>query len=137
MHIKWTKKSSSASNHMFVRAIWDKLPECIFENLKLPERNEGNFKVFKNHEGNLSPKLPESNMWLLVNYTKAKNNLYWNWYLLTAGNYTSTSGQLQNNTVNGAMLITMNRVINDIINYYKNSIGKFYGQRMKYRSILY
>ena len=25
-------KSISASNHMFGRAIWDKLPKCIFEN---------------------------------------------------------------------------------------------------------
>ena len=34
--------------------------------------------------------------------------------MLAAGNYKSTSGQLQNNSVNGAMLITINRVINTI-----------------------
>ena len=34
---------------------------------------------------------------------------------LTAGNYKSGSGQLKNNSVNGAMLITINRVINDVI----------------------
>ena len=37
-------KSISTSNHLFGRAIWDKLPECIFENFE--------------------------NYWLLVNYTK-------------------------------------------------------------------
>ena len=40
---------------MLGRAIWDRLPEC-------------NFKFFKNHEGNLSQKLPETNK--LVNHTK-------------------------------------------------------------------
>ena len=34
---------------MFGRVIWDKLPE-------------GNFEVFKNHEGDLSQKSPEPNM---------------------------------------------------------------------------
>ena len=33
----------STSNHMFERAIWDKLAECIFE-------NSGNFKICENHE---------------------------------------------------------------------------------------
>ena len=50
---------------MFGRAIWDKLPECIFENFK--------FKIFKNHEDDLSQKSPEPNMWLLVNQTKPTN----------------------------------------------------------------
>ena len=39
------------SNYMIGRAIWDKLPMCIFENMKLPEQDEGNFKIFKSHEG--------------------------------------------------------------------------------------
>ena len=46
----------SASNNMFGRAIWDKLPECIFENFL------GNFKIFKNRKGNLCQKSPESDM---------------------------------------------------------------------------
>ena len=41
---------------MLGMVIWDKLLGCIFENMKLPERNEG---YFKNHEGDLSPKLSE------------------------------------------------------------------------------
>ena len=28
-------KSISTSNHMFGRAIWDKLPKCIFENFEI------------------------------------------------------------------------------------------------------
>ena len=34
-----------------------------------------------------------------------------NYYLLTQGNYKSASRQLQNNTVDGAVSITTNRVI--------------------------
>ena len=55
---------------MFGRVNWDKLPECIFENFQIPRANEGNFIIFKNLEGDLSQKLPEPNMWLLVNHTK-------------------------------------------------------------------
>ena len=62
-----------------------------------------------------SSKSPEPNTWLLVNHTKPTNTLYWNQYLLTTSNYKSTSGQLQNSTVNGAMSITINRVINILI----------------------
>ena len=47
---------------MFGRAIWNELPECIFEILKLPAYNEGNLKIFKNQEDGLSPKSPEPNM---------------------------------------------------------------------------
>ena len=62
-------------------------------------------------------KLSEPNMWLLVNHTKLSNILHWNQYLLTAGNYKSATvqlqnrGQLQNNTINGAVVITINCVI--------------------------
>ena len=38
----------------------------------------GNFKIFKNHEGDLFLKLPEPNMWLLFNHNKPTNTLYWN-----------------------------------------------------------
>ena len=67
----------STNNCMFGRMIWDKLPECIFEK----------FKSLKNHEGDSSPKFPKSNTWLLVNHTRPSNTLFWNWLLLTAGNY--------------------------------------------------
>ena len=60
-------------------------------------------------------------MSLLVNHTKPTNTFYWNEYILTAGTYKSASGQLQNrkqlqnNTVNEAMSITVNRVISSEI----------------------
>ena len=38
------QRNDSTSNHIFGRAIWEKLPVCIFKN------SEG----FKNHEGDLS-----------------------------------------------------------------------------------
>ena len=60
---------------MFRRAIWDKLPESILKILKLPQKNEGNFKIFKNHEGDLSENSPEPNMRQLVNHTKSTNTV--------------------------------------------------------------
>ena len=42
-------KQVSSSNHMFGRAIWDKSPE-------------GNFKIFKNYDGDLSQESPEPDM---------------------------------------------------------------------------
>ena len=60
-------------NHMFGRAIWDEFPECIFENFEIARVN---FKIFKNHEGDLFQKPPKPNMWLLVNHMKPKNTLH-------------------------------------------------------------
>ena len=37
-------------------------PSAFLKILKLPKSNEGNFKIFKNHEGDLSQQLPEPNM---------------------------------------------------------------------------
>ena len=82
------------ADHVFGRAIWYKLLQCIFEKFEfLKLWNEGNFKISKNHEGDISQKSPEPNMWLLDNHTK------------------SASGQLQNNCVNVAMLILIKSVI--------------------------
>ena len=36
---------------MFGRVIWDKLPKYIFGNFEIARENEGNFKIFINHEG--------------------------------------------------------------------------------------
>ena len=52
--------------------------------------------IFKNQEGDLSQKLLEPKMWLLVNHTNRKNTLHWNWYLLKSGNCKSESEELQN-----------------------------------------
>ena len=43
---------------MFGRAIWNKLPECIFENFEAARVKRG--------ESDLYQKLPEPNIWLLV-----------------------------------------------------------------------
>lgn len=66
-------KKICTSNHMFEWAIWDKLPPSAF--LKILNCY---FKTFKYNEGDLSPKLPEQNMWLLVNHIKPNSTLYWN-----------------------------------------------------------
>ena len=53
-------------------------PSAFLKILKLLELDKGNFKIFKNHEGDLSQKLPEPNICLLVNHTKPTSTLYWN-----------------------------------------------------------
>ena len=71
----------STSYYMFGKAIWDKLPECIFINFQ---------------KGDLHQKSPEPNIWSMINHTKL---------------ITFNSGQLQNNTVNGLIQIIIDRVI--------------------------
>ena len=56
------KFTISTSNHIFARAIWDKLPEYIFVNFEITLVKRGQFQIFKNDEGDLCPKLPETNM---------------------------------------------------------------------------
>ena len=105
---------------MFGRAVWDKFLKCIFEHFEIAPVKLGQFQNFQKSQGWLSQKLLQPNMWLLVNYTKPTSPLYWN-YLLSVGNYKSASrqlensGQLQNNTINGAMLIATSFVIIEII----------------------
>ena len=49
-------------HHIFSRAIWDKLPQCIFEKFAIAQVKQGQIKIFKNQDGNLSPKLRKRNM---------------------------------------------------------------------------
>ena len=39
------------SNHMFGRAIWNKLPECIFENFEITRVKRGQFRDFQKSRG--------------------------------------------------------------------------------------
>ena len=39
---------------MLGREIWDKLPECTFENFEIARGSEGNSKFSKNREGDFS-----------------------------------------------------------------------------------
>ena len=80
---------------MFRRAIWNKLPECIFEYFENAPVKRRHFKIFKNHSSDLSKKSTIPNMWLLVNHTKRTNTLYGNKYLLTVDNYKITPLTLQ------------------------------------------
>ena len=78
---------------MFGRAIWDKWPEFIFENFEVDFTRM------------IYPKNPPNH------HTRPKITLYWNQYILTARNYKSVTGPLQNNFITGATLITINRLI--------------------------
>ena len=90
------------SNHMFRREIYDKLPESIFENIKILKIARVIYpKNFPNQT---------CSHWLITPNQKAlciETN--------RSDNYRSLSRQLKKNFVNGAMLITINRVINDVI----------------------
>ena len=44
-------KSISTSNRMFGRAIWDKLPKCIFENFEIAGVKRGQFQNFHKSRG--------------------------------------------------------------------------------------
>ena len=41
----------STSNHMFGRAIWDKLPERIFENFEIARVKGGKYQTFQKLRG--------------------------------------------------------------------------------------
>ena len=53
---------------MFGRVIWDKVPECIFENFEITGVKQGNFKIFTNHEGDLSPNYPKSQYLIIFSW---------------------------------------------------------------------
>ena len=44
-------KSISTSNLMFGRAIWDKLPKCMFENFEIARVKQGQFQNFQKSWG--------------------------------------------------------------------------------------
>ena len=59
----WDIWKISVSNHTFRKAIWDKLPICIFENFEIALVKREQFQnLQKNHDGDLSQKSPEPNM---------------------------------------------------------------------------
>ena len=94
---------------MFGRAIRDKLPKCIFEILKFQKFSKTKRVIYPQSHPNQT-----CDYWLI---TPNQQTLFIE-TILTVSNYKSASeqlqnsGQLQNNTVNGAMSITLNRVIN-------------------------
>ena len=98
--IKWQKCPVCALRFVW-KTIWDKLPEYIFQNFKIPQVKRG---LLLNKKGDLSQKLPEPNLWLLVNHAQPTN--IETKILLKPGNCSSMSGQLWNNSVSHAILIT-------------------------------
>ena len=86
-------RAISNSNHMFGKAIWGKLPESILEN----------YENFQKSRGSFIPKIAR------IKHAGTGQS-HQNKCLLTGDNYKSASGQLQNNSVNGVIMITINRV---------------------------
>ena len=71
-----TPGQNSNSNHMFGRAIWDKLPKCIFENFWNSLSKTRAISKFSNITRVICPKNCPYQTWLLVNHTKPTNTLY-------------------------------------------------------------
>ena len=59
-----------SNSNLMSEGDWDKLSECIFENFEIVRVKQKQFQNFQ--------KSSEPNMWLLVNYIKPTNTLYWN-----------------------------------------------------------
>ena len=92
---------------MFRRVIWDNLPECIFE---------------KKSWDWFIPKIARTEH-VIAGLSHQTNKHFV--LKLTADNYKSASGQLQNNTVYGAMSITINCVISYSILLWVDIIQAF------------
>ena len=100
---------------MFGKAIWDKFPECIFWKF-------WNFKIFK------------FTRVIFPEYHPSQTHAYWlitqnqQYFVLKLMSFKSgwlqNSGQLQNNAVNGATSITVNRVITKLLMFMKGAINR-------------
>ena len=60
------------SNQMIGRTIWDKLPECIFENFEIAHVKQ----KFLKSQGSFVAKIARTKPVLLVNHTKSTIDLY-------------------------------------------------------------
>ena len=57
MQPPYRKDLISTGNHMFGKVIWDKLPECIFENFEIAWIKRGQFQNFRKSRGWFIPKI--------------------------------------------------------------------------------
>ena len=87
---------------MLGRTTWDKLPVRIFENFEIVQVKRGQFQIFKNHECDLSQMSPRRNM--ITGQSHQTSKKFALKLSLNSGQL-QISGQLQNNTFNGAMSI--------------------------------
>ena len=92
----------TSSNHMFRRAVWDKLPECIFENLEILKFSKITRGIYPKHV--ITGESHEANKHFVSKL------IYFN-----SGQLKISERAIVNNTVNGAVLITINLVISAVI----------------------
>ena len=98
---------------MFGRAIWDKLPKYIFENSEIPKFSKITSVTYPKNYWNQT-----CSYWLI---TPNQKTLWKNLISFNSGQLQLASGQLENscwlqhNTINGAMSVTINCVINQVI----------------------
>ena len=120
-------KSISTINHMFGRAMYGtNCPSAFLKILKLPHwvKQAKVSKFSKITRVIYIKKCPNQrcDYWLITLNQKLlviENNI------LTAVNHKSMSRQLQNNTFNGAMLITTNFMINQVNIIFSNKLFHF------------
>ena len=110
----------STTNHMFERAFAINWPSSFLKILKLLGWNEGNSKNFK--KSWLIPKTARNKQAVTGWSNQTNKDFTLKLTSFNSGNYKWAKGQLEknkqlrNNTVNGAMSITINRVIQIIAN---------------------
>ena len=112
---------------MFERPHWDKLPECIFESFEIAQVKQEQFQNFQKPRGWFILKISRTKH--VINGSSHQTNKHFVLKLISfnKGRYKSASGQLQNrgqlenNSVNGAVIIIMNCMINTEIANDQNS----------------
>ena len=58
---------------MFVRAIWNKLLDCIFESFEIARVKQGQFEDFQKSQGWFSPKITRTKHVITINHRKTIN----------------------------------------------------------------
>ena len=99
----WFEKSKTSKKLWFGRQIWDKLLKCIFKNFDIARVKREQFQIFQKSRGWFIPKIAWTKHVITRNHTKPTNE----------------QNNLQDNTVNGAMSISVIRVVNALIHLFE------------------
>ena len=105
---------------MFERAIWDKLPECIFENFKIARVKRGQFQNFQKSWGLFTPKIARTK--LVITGSSHQTNKHFvlklisfnSWQLQISERAITKQQAITKNCFNGVMSITINCLITTV-----------------------
>ena len=105
------------SNHMLRRVLWDKLPECIFESFETALVKRGQFQIFPKLRGWFIQKVTQNERVMTGQSHQTNKHFVLKLISFNSGQLQinkwqlKISGPLQNNIINSAMSISVNRVI--------------------------